>query len=407
MSTTSIPITKVITEKPSKALPQAHVIYSQPPELMRVMECTTEGRHIESLLLLADDARTSHMVQIITALPHLIPKSNVVRSMNVKLDQYDPNLFPPLRKQSPEYQKLNQQQAQYQMSRRPLPPCLQLKGRYYRIETHVTNVGRTSMKIQHRFLTVPASQVCRDFNNRAEDASYQQLHEDDEPERLFASAESTLVFIEWQEDENGRQFLRPTQGPLQDNLLVRPPTIPFLCKQGPERRPVLSARPENAFRVGLHLRPSDMDEFGHVTNSRYTSLVCDVLSLGMRLGYYANGSGPFKTAASLPTISPLGLLDPEPVKVMDGSESSIAVPAGSRFYKDANVLELFVGYESELKMKPNVFMWSWVERERTQDQLDVILFEICSEDSKGRERLISVCRAIIREDLGHDPKASL
>ncbi|KAF9192578.1 hypothetical protein BGZ50_008409 [Haplosporangium sp. Z 11] len=407
MSTTSIPITRVITEKPTKALPSVHVIYSQPPVLMRAMECTTESRHLESLLLLAGDARDSHMIQIITALPHLIPKANVVRNMNVKLDQYDPSSFPPLRKQSPLYQKLGQQRDQYQMSRRPLPPCLQLKDRYYRIETHVTNVGRTSMKIQHRFLTVPASQVCRDFNNRAEDASYQQLHEDDEPERLFASAECTLVFIEWQEDENGRRFLRPAQGPLQDNFLVRPPTIPFLCKQGPERRPILSTRPENAFRVELHLRASDMDEFEHVTNSRYTSLVCDVLSFGMRFGYYANGSGPFKTTTSLPTFSTQGLLDPGPEKVMDGSASSIAVPAGSRFYKEANVLELFVGYENELKVKSSVFMWSWVERERTQGQLDVILFEICSEDSKGREKLISMCRAIVREDPGCDPKASL
>ncbi|KAG0005556.1 hypothetical protein BGZ65_010792 [Modicella reniformis] len=164
----------------------------------------------------------------------------------------------------------------------------------------------------------------------------------------------------------------------------------MLRDQQPERNGTVSPRPENAFRLEIYLRKSDEDELGHVTNSRYVSLIYEVLSYGLSKGYYANGSGSYITSSPLPvyaaSVTPVG-----------SAPKDIAVPAGLKFYKDGNILEIFVGYERELKVKPNVYVWSWVERSRIQNQLDVIQFEICSGDVQGGEKVLSPCRIIIKE----------
>lgn len=78
------------------------------------------------------------------------------------------------------------------------------------------------------------------------------------------------------------------------------------------------------------------------------------------------------------------------------------IPTGSQHYKDADILEFYVGYENELKVEDTIVVWSWVERERivvNKDQLplDVVMFEFCAVDEQGQERLISLCRTVIRE----------
>ncbi|KAF9938264.1 hypothetical protein BGZ67_000350 [Mortierella alpina] len=379
------------------------VIYSTPPTLFRGMECTTESRLLESLFLLSDNARDKHVIQVLEALPHLKAISNVVRNMRVKIyqDGHGPTSQP--KKSTPA----------------PLSPWQQLScppQQYYRVETNICAVGRTSLRMEHRFLTVPPSQADRDFNRRSRDvdAKRWKLEEGEAPERLFAAAEGTLVFIQWHEDpKTGRRYLAPTQGPLQDDALAIPPTIRFLREQAPERRPKDSLRPDNAFRVLLHLRSSDKDELGHVTNSRYAPLVHDVLTFGLRSGYYANGTGPYRTTSPLPVYTSQDLLrfePPPPTPYNSIAGSKVAVPAGEKFYKDATVLELFIGYENELKVKPEgVFVWSWVEREKIDGQLDVIRFEICSAESPEgtKEKLVSLCRTIICQVPKVTHKASL
>lgn len=129
------------------------------------------------------------------------------------------------------------------------------------------------------------------------------------------------------------------------------------------------------------------------------ALISDALWHGLSRGYYANGSGPRTLSSSLPTFSS---------GTTSSGSTSIAVTAGSRFYGDGNILELYVGYEHELKVKPGVYVWSWVERNRIQDKLDVVQFEICSEDdSQGKEKLLSLGRAIIREYQHPAQQASL
>ena len=66
--------------------------------------------------------------------------------------------------------------------------------------------------------------------------------------------------------------------------------------------------------------------------------------------------------------------------------------------------ELYVGYENELKVKPGVYVWSWVEPQRIQDQFDVIRFEICATNG-NQEQVVSLSRAIIHEDTSE--RASL
>ncbi|CAO3566389.1 unnamed protein product [Mortierella alpina] len=387
------------------------VIYSTPPTLFRGMECTTESRLLESLFLLSDNARDKHVLQVLQALPHLKAGLNVVRNMRVKV--YQDGHGPTSTQQS----STNHHRGSPGHPAQPLSPWQQLSScpsqQYYRVETNICAVGRTSLRMEHRFFTVPQSQADRDFNDRKEDKAEEtkrwQLKEGEVPERLFAAAEGTLVFIKWHEDpKSGRRYLAPTQGPLQDNALAIPPTIRFLREQAPERRPKGSLRPENAFRVLLHLRSSDKDELGHVTNSRYAPLVHDVLTFGLRSGYYANGAGPYKTMAPLPVCTSQDLLRFEPPPLGSIGGSNVAVPAGRAFYKDATVLELFIGYENELKVKPEgIFVWSWVEREKIEGHLDVIRFEICSEDSVGQEKLVSLCRTIIRPVPEVKQKASL
>ncbi|KAK3806698.1 MAG: hypothetical protein J3Q66DRAFT_358244 [Benniella sp.] len=365
------------TDQSSALYPEAtgpvHVIYSQPTISLRWNETTTECRHIEALFLLVDDARDSHIRQLMRTFPHLQDKRRVVRNAHVKLDQHYPENF----------------------SRFPNPRDKDRTrpwfGQLLRAETRFTFIGKTSLKFQHRFLTVPPSQAKRDFNNREEDAQYAVLGEDEEPERLLASAEGLLVFIKWQTDEKGHRFFKPTPGIFQDHSLVAPRTIHFLKETLPEKRPLGLLRPPNAFRVQIHLRKSDEDELGHVTNSRYVSLLHDVLTFGLRTGYYANGVGASKTMTNLLTY-------PEATPKTDGSYQEVSVPAGSNFYKRGTIFELYVGYEQELKVKPEVYVWSWVERERIHDEFDVVRFEICSTNPDGTQSIVSLCRAVIRED---------
>ncbi|KAF9973084.1 hypothetical protein BGZ65_009446 [Modicella reniformis] len=326
-----------------------------------------------------DEGRDSHVEQLLKVFPHLQDiKTWVVRNAHVKLDQnYAENVS-----RFPDTQDKNR--------RRPRV------GQLFRVETCFTFIGNTSVRFQHRFLTVPLSQAKRDFNNRDENAQYAILDEDEEPERIFASAEGVIVFIKWQTNEKGHRFYTPTPGIFQDTSLVVPRTIRFLKETEPEKRPVGQLRPPNAFRVQIHLRKSDEDRLGHVTNSRYVCLIHDVLTFGLRTGYYANGVGSSITGTDLP-VSASDLMNTAP--------PSVAVPAGSNFYKRGTIFEFFVGYERELKVKPEVYVWSWVERDRIQDEFDVVRFEICTPDDMGQEQLISVSRAVIREDF--HPRALL
>ncbi|KAF8930454.1 hypothetical protein BGZ58_008245 [Dissophora ornata] len=337
-----------------EATGRVDVVFSQPTTVMRWTEGTTECRHIEALFLLVDDSRDAHIKQLLDVFPHLKDKNRVVRFANVKLDQHYPENF-----------------SRYIDSRdssRTRPRF----GQLYRVETRFTNIGNSSVKFQHRFLTVPASQAKRDFNNRHEDDQYSLLEEGEEPERIFASAEGAT----------SRQVV------FQNPALAAPPVIDFLKETAPERRPAGSVRPQNAFRVQIHLRKSDEDELGHVTNSRYVSLIHDVLTFGLRTGYYANGVGAAKTAADLPVIPSHTLATVE----------NVAIPAGSSFYKRGTIFELYVGYERELKVQPGVYVWSWVEPEKIHDEFDVVRFEICSIDEKGQEQVLSLSRAVIKED---------
>ncbi|KAG0358494.1 hypothetical protein BC939DRAFT_444718 [Gamsiella multidivaricata] len=362
--------TDLSTAQYPEATGRVDIVFSQPTVTMRWNEATTECRHIEALFLLVDDARDAHIKQLLNVFPHLKDKKRVVRYANVKLDQHYSENF----SRYPDARDKNRTRPRF--------------GQLFRVETRFTSVGNTSVKFQHRFLTVPLSQAKRDFNNRDEDEQYAALDEDEEPERLFASAEGAIVFIKWQTDEKGHRFFRPTPGVFQNAALAAPPTIQFLKEKAPEKRPAGSLRPENAFRVHIHLRKSDEDELGHVTNSRYVSLIHDVLTYGLRTGYYANGAGLSKTATDLPAIP----------SHTNSTGLDVAVPAGSPFYKRGTVYEVYVGYERELKVQPEVYVWSWVERSKIQDEFDVVRFEICAPDNNGQEQVLSLCRAIVKED---------
>ncbi|KAG0213417.1 hypothetical protein BGX28_004473 [Mortierella sp. GBA30] len=368
--------TDLSTAQYPEATGRVDIVFSQPTTTLRWIEGTTESRHIESLFLLVDDARDAHIKQLLKVFPGLKDKNRVVRYANVKLDQHY------LENASRYTDKLDKNRTRPRF------------GQLFRVETRFTAIGNTSVKLQHRFLTVPKSQANRDFNNRDEDDQYAVLDDDEEPERLFASAEGALVFIKWQTDEKGHRFFRPTPGVFQNPVLAAPPTIQFLNENAPERRPEGSLRPQNAFRVQIHLRKSDEDELGHVTNSRYASLIHDVLTFGLRSGYYANGTGASRTAIDLPVI---------PSEKALISSNDVAVPAGSVYYKRGHVYELYVGYERELKVKPEVYVWSWVESSRILDEFDVMRFEICSTDDHGKEQVVSLSRAIVREDLQQRP----
>ncbi|KAG0373824.1 hypothetical protein BGX24_011192 [Mortierella sp. AD032] len=353
-----------------KATGPVHVVFSQPTTPTRWIEGTTECRHMESLFLLVDDARDAHIRQLMAVFPHLENKNRVVRYANLKMDQHYPE---------------NSNTLPDEWGRTRSRPHF---GQLFRVETRFTAIGNTSIQFEHRFLTVPKSQAKRDFNDREQDERYATLDEDDEPERVFASAGGSIVFVKWQTNDKGFRFFRPTPGIFQDKSLAAPTAIQFLNSQAPAKRPAGSSRPANAFRVQIHLRKSDEDELGHVTNSRYVSLLHDVLTFGLRTGYYANGSGASKTAADLPKIAS---------HETDATTAEVAVPAGSAFYKRGDVFELYVGYERELKVKPGVYVWTWVEPERIHGEYDVVRFEVCSTEN-GREEVVSLSRAIIRED---------
>ncbi|KAF9379870.1 hypothetical protein CPB97_008702 [Podila verticillata] len=343
---------------------QPDIVFSQPTSVIRWIEGTSECRHLESIFLLVDDARDAHIKQLLKVFPQLHDKHRVVRYANVKLDQHYPENHSTKGQARPKF------------------------GQLFRVETRFTAIGNTSIKFNHRFLTVPQSQAGRNFNNRDEDEQYSELETDDEPERLFASAEGALVFIKWQTDDKGHRFFKPTPGVFHDPSLAAPSVIHFLDPSQPARRPQGSSRPANAFRVQIHLRKSDEDELGHVTNSRYVSLLHDVLTFGLRSGYYGNGTGSSRTTNNLPVICNDDMS-------MDASQ--VAIPAGASYYKRANIFELYVGYENELKVKPGVYVWSWVEPQRIQDQFDVVRFEICATNG-NQEQVVSLSRAIIHED---------
>lgn len=368
--------TSMTTDLSSAQYPEAvgpvHVVYSQPTISLRWNESTTECRHLEAIFLLADDARDAHIRQLMSVFPHLKDRKRVVRYAHVKLDQHYLENF----SRFPDSRDKNRTRPRF--------------GQLFRVETRFTFIGKTSVRFHHRFLTVPPSQAKRNFNNRDEDSRYNVLDEDEEPERIFASAEGGIVFIKWQTDEKGHRFFKPTPGIFQDTTLVAPPIVHFLRGSVPENRPIESLRPPNAFRVQIHLRKSDEDELGHVTNSRYVSLLHDVLTFGLRTGYYANGTGSSITATDL------SVFPAQSKRLNDASD--VSVSAGSVFYKRGTIMEFYVGYERELKVKPEVNVWSWVERDRIQDEFDVVRFEICSVDDEGKEQIVSLCRAVVKED---------
>ncbi|KAG0045295.1 hypothetical protein BGZ83_009483 [Gryganskiella cystojenkinii] len=373
----------------AEATGRVDIVFSQPSTSLRWIESTTECRHIESLFLLVDDARDAHIKQLLNVFPHCVEQNRVVRYANVKLDQH----FAESHCHFPDHRDPHRVRVR---------PWF---GQLIRVETRFTAIGNTSVKFSHRFLTVPKSQANRDFNNRDEDHLYATPIQGEEPERVFASAEGGVVFIKWQTSEAGFRFFRPTPGIFQGELakhLVAPSTVTFLRPEAPEKRSVGSVRPGNAYRVQIHLRKSDEDELGHVTNSRYVSLIHDVLTFGLRTGYYANGSGAQRTTVDLPTIvTPSSTLSSSSTPSLSSlvPTTEIAVPAGSAFYKKADVVELFTGYERELKVKPGVYVWTWVEPERIRNEFDVVRFEICAIDDHGQEQVVSLCRAIVREDV--------
>jgi acyl-CoA thioesterase FadM len=348
--------TDISTAQYPEATGPVHIVFSQPTMPTRWIERTTESRHMESLFLLADDAREIHMTQLVAVFPQFRNHDVVVRYSNFKMDQHYPE---------------DEESIFDHGGRVKSRPRF---GQLFRVETRFTAIGNTSARFQHRFVTVPKSQSKRDFNDRGQDELYATLEEDDEPPRVFASAEASIVFIEWQTSDNGSRFFKPTPGSFRHKYLAAPLVVQFLNPQAPAMRPPGTPRPANAFRVEIHLRKSDEDELGHVTNSRYVSLIHDVLTFGLRTGYYANGSGTSMTVTNLPMIASYET---------NIFNAEIAVPAGCTFYKRANVVELFIGYERELKVKPGVFVWSWVESKKIGDEFDVIRFEVCS-TKKGK-----------------------
>ncbi|KAF9103038.1 hypothetical protein BGX27_010759 [Mortierella sp. AM989] len=365
--------------------------YSQPILLFRSSECSTEAGHVESLFLLAHNARDNLLMHLEKSL-NIAHITTVLRYINIRIDQHDLKVFPPITSQ---------------ITGQTLPPWKHLINQHFRVVTRIIATGKTSFRMQHRFLTVPKSQIDRNFNDRGEDAKYQQLQEGDKPERQFASVEDGLVCIEWLKDENGRKYFKKCSYPLNDPTMIRPRFVKLLQEAAPTPRTAGLPRPENAFKFEMHLRESDEDSLGHVTNSRYGSLIFDVVEHGVKTGYYANGSGPCRTSSPLPrNASHLSLKYGYPDHSTQASE--IAVPADSRFYKESNIHEIYVGYENELKANPSgIFAWSWVEKDRIQGTLDVVIVEICLEDSDGTDKLISLCRVVIGERQSVVQKALL
>ncbi|KAF9091347.1 hypothetical protein BGX29_010984 [Mortierella sp. GBA35] len=396
-------------------------VYSSKPTPFRFIECSVESRHLEALFLLGNDSGDVFFQQLIARLPNYKRTPDVSRSTNLKI-QYNTSadertmIFAPPSLANPTapvplfsaLSTINKTYA-HPLRLQATAPWHRLGHNYYRTEAQICYIGKTSARLQYRFLTVPRSQIKRDFNDRSQDAQYRHLKPEDEPERQFAISIATLVFIEWgPANEHGHRSFKPAPCPLNDQKLVMNQTTLFYRPQGLSKRAEGSERPDHAFKVDLPLRPSDIDQLGHVTNSRYALLLHDILSHGLRKGYYANGSGPFKTTLALPVHS----IKEAASNVKTSSTAVANIPVGSKYYKNAEIQEFYVGYENELKVEDTIVVWSWVERERIvgnkdggvdRRPLDVVVFEFCSVDAQGKERIVSLCRTVIREMLEQYP----
>ncbi|KAK3830697.1 MAG: hypothetical protein J3R72DRAFT_495909 [Linnemannia gamsii] len=389
-------------------------VYSSKPTAFRFIECTIEARHLEALFLLGNNSCSVFLGQLVARMRDFKHTPDVSRSTNLKI-QYNsddrngatfapPSLANPLAP-VPLFSALSpiDKKFAHPLRVQATAPWHRLGHHYYRIEAQIVHLGKTSIRLQYRFFTVPRSQIKRDFNDRSQDAQYSQLAPEDEPERQFATSVATLAFIEWsQPNEHGHRSPKSAPCPFNDRSLIVEQTANFFRPQGLVKRHSESLRPDHAFKVDLPLRPSDIDQLGHVTNSRYALLLHDVLSHGLEKGYYANGSGPLSTLSTLPVYSGKVLMANAHDNIIS-SDALVNIPAGSKYYKDADILEYYVGYENELKIEDTIVVWSWVERERIVDKddasrpLDVVVFEFCAVDEQGRERLISLCRTVVRE----------
>jgi len=115
-----------------------------------------------------------------------------------------------------------------------------------------------------------------------------------------------------------------------------------------------------------------------------------------------------KTQSTLPVYS--GKVNSD---LSDGAV--VNIPVGSQYYSNAEIEELYVGFENELKVEDTIVVWSWVEREKIfckegnlARPLDVVMFEFCKMDDQGKEkRVVSLCRAVIRERLERLPTQEL
>ncbi|KAF9153423.1 hypothetical protein BG015_003449 [Linnemannia schmuckeri] len=382
-------------------------VYSSKPTPFRFIECTIESRHLEALFLIGNDSCDVFLRQLIARLPNHKHTPDVSRSTNLKI-QYNSEstnggtafappslanptaLVPLFSATSP----INKKFA-HPLRAQATAPWHRLGHHYYRTETQIVHLGKTSIRLQYRYFTVPRSQIKRDFNDRSQDAQYNQLAPEDEPERQFAISIATLAFVEWgKANEHGHRSIKSAPCPYTDRSLIVEQTAKFHRPNGLAKRAAAGGRPDHAFKVDLPLRPSDIDQLGHVTNSRYALLLHDVLSHGLEKGYYANGSGPLRTPST-----PLPIHSGKTLSTL--SDAVVNIPTGSQYYKNAYILEFYVGYENELKIEDTIVVWSWVERERIlvdkEQPLDVIVFEFCAVDKQGQERLISLCRTVIRE----------
>ncbi|KAF9926991.1 hypothetical protein FBU30_003600 [Linnemannia zychae] len=357
--------------------PPSFAVFSSKPTIFRFLECTTESRHLEALFLIGNDSCADFILQQLARIPNHTYSSDVSRSTNLKFQFHSnnknvaftpPSLANPIAP-VPLFSVVSPvgKDLTHPLRVSAVLPWHHLGHHFYRTETQIIHIGKTSMRMQLRYFTVPRSQIGRDFNDRSQDAQYSQLAPDDEPERQFATSVATLAFIDWEgPDEGGHRGLKLAPCPIHDRSLIMKQTAHFFRPETLSRRSNETVRPSHAFLVDLPLRFSDIDELGHVTNSRYPLLVHDVLTHGLGMGYYANGSGTLATpqilpvySRAVPTISHVNIIS---------SDAVANIPAGSKYYKDAEVVEFYVGYENELKIEEKIIVWSWVERERIIDR---------------------------------------
>lgn len=259
----------------SSALPPI-TVYSSKPTPFRFIECTIESRHLEALFLIGNDSCDVFLRQLITRLPNHKHTPDVSRSTNLKI-QYNsdtngngtmftsPSLANPtapvplFSSRSP----INKKFA-HPLRVQATAPWHRLGHHYYRTETQIVHLGKTSIRLQYRYFTVPRSQIKRDFNDRSQDAQYSQLAPEDEPERQFATSIATLAFVEWgQPNEHGHRSIKSAPCPYKDRALIVEQTAEFHRPEGLSKRETASSsggRPDHAFKVDLPLRPSDIDQ---------------------------------------------------------------------------------------------------------------------------------------------------